>query len=57
MRVSDAAVTINWEVSKGTQMRIEVPSVGYGTFDIDKQGNLKVVDQRYFKIQPPHVNR
>ena len=54
--VSDAKVTLNW-TSKGIQMHIEVPSVGYGTFDIDKRGNLKVVDQSYFKIQPPHVNR
>lgn len=54
--LSDAKVTLNW-TSKGIQMHIDVPSVGYGTFDIDKRGNLKVVDQNYFKIQPPDVNR
>ena len=60
--VSDATVTLNW-TSKGIQMRIEVPGFGYGVFDIDKQGNLKVVDQSYLKptdqvgIQPPPANR
>ena len=54
--LSDATVTLKW-TSKGIQMDIDVPSVGYGTFDIDKRGHLKVVDQNYFKIQPPDVNR
>lgn len=54
MGLSGVTVTIDW-LSKVPQMRIQVPGVGYGLFDIDTKGNLIPVDQ--VSVQPPPNNR
>ncbi len=56
MGMSGVTVTIDW-MPEVPQMRIEVPGFGYGVFDIDEQGNLKVVNQGGIGIQAPPDNR